>query len=229
MNDCLDGYQLFFEQFIKDRKQEFFDFGLENIIFANKKKAQENWSNLKHSLLKGELVYIRSYGRGGVNTPLYQLFYAHIFDNENIKPDPTNNSKPRQLLEHLTGYAKKERKNLKPIQNFQVSHVFGRTKNALAFTAPWNVVYLPKILDPFTGHEAKGDSVNEFKKMFQKKCFEEFEELILDFNDIMETDFAPQRLEDGINHVAKIKKLNEKQRNQFKKSVISEFQPINLD
>lgn len=47
--------------------------------------------------------------------------------------------------------------------------MFGRTKNIYAFTAPWNIVYMPKILDPFTGHEAKGEMVDEYRMLFQKQ------------------------------------------------------------
>ena len=36
------------------------------------------------------------------------------------------------------------------------------TKNALTFNAPWNIVYMPKLFDPFTGHESKGDITKKF-------------------------------------------------------------------
>lgn len=229
MDEVIDGYQLFFSEFLRDRKQEFFEFGLKNIISADVGKARDSWIDLKYRLNNDQPVFIRRYGRGGVNTPLYEAFYEHIFENSNIKPDPTNNSKPRQLLEQLTGYAKKDKKNLKPIQNFQVSHVFGRTKNALAFTAPWNIVYLPKILDPFTGHEAKGDEVTEFTKLFQEKCINTFGDLIQDFNEIMNSDEVASKLASGIEYVATTKNLTDKQKQQFKTSVDSEFEPIQLE
>lgn len=226
--EVIDGYQLFFSEFIKDRKQEFFEFGLKNIIAADVDKARESWTDLKHRLKSDQPVFIRRYGRGGINSPLYEAFYTHVFNNNNIKPDPTNNAKPRQLLEQLTGFAKKPKGNLKPIQNFQVSHVFGRTKNALAFTAPWNIVYLPKLLDPFTGHEAKGAEVLEFTNLFQGKCIETFGELIQDFNEIMESDEVTSKLASGIDYVAVNNKLTEKQKQQFAESVYSEFEPIPL-
>ncbi len=46
-------------------------------------------------------------------------------------------------------------------------------------------MYIPKILDPFTGHEAKGEAVEEFTKLFQRMVFDRFKEQIEDFNSIM--------------------------------------------
>lgn len=224
-----DAYQLFFDQFIDGRKDEFFQFGLTQTIYASPEKCLASWENLKHSFFSNKSAYIRRYGTGGSNTQLYKDFYAFVFDNKKIESDPTNNAKPRQLIETLTGYMKKPKPGFKPIQNYQISHVFGRTKNALAFTAPWNIVYLPKLLDPFTGHEAKGDDVAEFTKLFQAQCYERFEDMILDFNEIMESDKLSSKLTSGIDHVANENKLSEKQKQQFAKSVYSEFAPIQLE
>ena len=224
-----DAYQLFFEQFIGGRKDEFFQFGLAQTIYGDAERSLLGWEDLKHRVLSGGPAYIRRYGTGGRNTQLYKDFYAHLFNNENIEPDPTNNAKPRQLIESLTGYMKKPKAGYEPIQNYQISHVFGRTKNALAFTAPWNIVYLPKLLDPFTGHEAKGEDVAEFTRLFQAQCYERFEDIILDFNEIMENDKLNSRLASGIDHVATENRLTEKKKQQFAKSVYSEFAPIQLE
>jgi hypothetical protein len=223
-----DAYQLFFEKFIDGKKHKFFEFGLEQTIFADANKSKESWESLKYRLNNNEQVYIRRYGTGGRNTHLYIEFYEYVFNNSNIKSDPTNNKAPRKLLEEMTGYMKRPNKGFKKIQNYQISHVFGRTKNALAFTAPWNIVYLPKLLDPFTGHEAKGDDVVEFTKLFQKQCFDTFEGQILDFNEIMQSDKLKSKLADGIETVAINNQLTEKQKKPFAKSVNSEFAPIEL-
>jgi len=71
------------------------------------------------------------------------------------------------------------------IANFQVSHVFGRTKNVYCFTAPWNIVFIPKIIDPLTGHEAKGGFVEEFQSLFRQKVIQTFHDQIQEYNDIM--------------------------------------------
>ena len=67
-------------------------------------------------------------------------------------------------MERLTG-----RKNKKEIINYQVSHIFGKTKNIYAFTAPWNFIYLPKIMDPLTGHEAQGYLKERFQFELEKR------------------------------------------------------------
>jgi hypothetical protein len=92
----------------------------------------------------------------------------------------SSNNKPTQLLQNLTGY----RKN-KNIFNYQVSHVFGNTKNVFCFTEPWNIVFIPKIIDPFTGHESKGDCIDKFQRLFKNKLYETFFAEITEYNKIM--------------------------------------------
>lgn len=227
-----DAYELFFEEFIGENKDKFFKFGLEQTIYANEismKNASDKWEDLKLRLTSDQPIYIRRYGTGGRNTHLYKDFYANVFENEELKEDPTNNSMPRKLIEELTGYMKKPRKGYTKIQNYQVSHVFGKTKNALAFTAPWNIVYLPKLLDPFTGHEAKGSDVANFTALFKNQCIDQFGDMINEFNEIMKSDNVSSKLDSGIDYVAKTNSLDEKQKQQFEKSVYSEFEPIPLE
>jgi len=57
----------------------------------------------------------------------------------------------------------------------------------------------------------------------------QFEDLILDFNEIMESDKLSPKLARSIDHVASENKLSEKQKQQFAKSVYSEFAPIQLE
>ena len=170
--------------------------------------------------------FIRAYGAGRKSSYLYLSLYRHVFDNPNVTLDPTNNANPRKVLERLSGFARQKRVGFEQIRNYQISHVFGRTKNVLAFCAPWNIVYLPKIMDPFTGHEAKGNDVDEFTKMFQAQCWDQFQELILDFNKIMLSDHVREKLELGIENVALENELLPSQKELFETSVRSEFAPI---
>lgn len=95
-----------------------------------------------------------------------------------------------------------------------MSHVFGRTKNVYCFTAPWNIVFLPKIVDPLSGHEAKGDAASEFKSRFQKQIFEKFEAQILDFNERME--ILQPKIDEWLKHLRR-PEISEKIRNDLRK------------
>ncbi|HDR1522180.1 TPA: hypothetical protein QB462_000702, partial [Pasteurella multocida] len=99
----------------------------------------------------------------------------------NIIVDPSNNNYPTKLLEKSVGLVKN-----KNLYNYQVSHIFGLTKNPYAFCAPWNVVFIPKILDPFTGHESKGEITEKITAMYRRLMWDKYEDLISDYNQIME-------------------------------------------
>jgi hypothetical protein len=177
MEKILDGYKQFFE-YVK--KEDFFKFGLENTITIDKNSASHLWRLLLSNIdNKSNDLYIRSFGRNGTGNDKFINLYKVILNIE-INFDKTNNAKPTQLIMEFTEYKKN-----KNIFNYQVSHVFGNTKNVYCFTAPWNIVYIPKILDPLTGHEAKGDYADEFKRLFQKKIFQIFNNEINEYNKIM--------------------------------------------
>lgn len=46
------------------------------------------------------------------------------------------------------------------------------------FEAPWNICYTPKIIDPFTGHESKGDLPEEFQEYFLKYAQKKYKKYI---------------------------------------------------
>jgi len=116
-----DAYKLFFDQFLNGQREEFFQFGLNQTIYGDAIKSRLSWDDLKHRVLNNQSAHIRRYGTGGRNTQLYKDFYAFVFNNESIEPDP-------QLIEPLTRYMKKPKAGYELIQNHQISHVFGRTK-----------------------------------------------------------------------------------------------------
>ncbi len=223
-----DSYIRFFsEDYIT--KEQFFEFGLQETIYIPLDKAEKEWSELKNRIKNNEEVFIRGFGRDAAGTHLFQELYESIIGNENIKKDATNNNKPAKLIRELTGYSKSVTSNnskFKPIRNYQISHVFGRTKNVYAFTAPWNIVYLPKILDPFTGHEAKGEMIEEFTALFQKQCYGIFSDLIEDFNSIIT---SPKFTENLYQHIYKLEydgKYDAKVIKKLRDAIQKEFKPI---
>lgn len=176
--EYLNSYEQFFQIC---SKESFFDFGLKNIISIEPERARVLWNNLKSRVgNKSTDLFIRSCGRNGNGNNIVKTLYKSIFELE-INVDPSNNTKPTQLLEQNTNYKKN-----KTIYNYQVSHVFGQTKNVFCFTAPWNIVFIPKIIDPLTGHEAKGDFVEEFQSLFQSYIYEKYKEMIDEYNEIMD-------------------------------------------
>ena len=150
-----DSYERFFsEGYIT--KEQFYNFGVRETIHGEIEEATEFWEESKWKIREGQPVYIRGFGRNSNGSHLFQEFYSVVLGNQNVKIDPTNNREPTRVVRNLTGFSKTKSTKHEMIRNYQVSHVFGRTKNVFAFTAPWNIVYMPKLLDPLTGHEAKG-------------------------------------------------------------------------
>lgn len=47
-----------------------------------------------------------------------------------------------------------------------------RTFLRLLLPAPWNIVYMPKMLDPFTGYEAQGELIDEYTDLFQRQGYQ---------------------------------------------------------
>ena len=107
-------------------------------------------------------------------------FYKYVFKNENVKKDPSNNDRPQANVRKMTGLTRN-----KDIYNYQVSHIWGHTKNIFLFEAPWNICYTPKIIDPFTGHETKGDLPSEFQDYFIKFVQNKYRSYINDYNKII--------------------------------------------
>ncbi len=112
--------------------------------------------------------------------------------------------------------------------NYQISHLFGRTKNPLLFTAPWNIAYIPKYLDPFTGHESQGTTSREFKQIFNRLLSEKFKEYIQDYNQFIAVYAHQEKLNDAIEQVRRNinKPLEEKTLINFKKDVYLQWSKI---
>ena len=220
-----DSYTKFFE-YSKISKEEFFEFGLKEVIYAPYTKAESQWEILKQRITTNQKVFIRGFGRDSNGTALYLELYKNLVGNYKVTKDPTNNAEPTKVIKELTGYSKKENRDYKKISNYQVSHIFGRTKNVYAFTAPWNIVYIPKLLDPFTGHEAEGEMVDEFTKLFQEQSYKKFKKLIDDFNYIISSDKFKEKIDLSIDVMEKSEKFEEKIINKLRTSIQNEFSRI---
>ena len=218
----LDGYKVFMERFnISDNQM--IDFGINETIFITKDTVLDEWKVLKERVLAGNTkIFVRGYGRDAKGTQLYMDLYRELFGHDNFIKDPTNNAEPTKLLKALTGYSRQEKPTIKykQIRNYQVSHIFGRTKNPFSFTAPWNIVYIPKIMDPFTGHESKGELTNAFQKKFLEKFYLYYQDYIEEFNELM------YELKPELIHY--LSENGDAFTDKFKEDAIQQFSPIVL-
>jgi len=224
-----DSYKTFFDYFKIDFK-EIIKFGVEiDTIYPDPDKIQTEWRKLIYSIENNEEVYIRGYGRDAHGTALYQELYRILLSNENVKKDSTNNAKPTQLLQNITGFSKtikKDNGTKERISNYQVTHIFGRTKNPFLFTAPWNIVWKSKMLDPFTGHESKGKNTDDYKKAFIEKAKNLYSQYIDEYNGFVSKYFTNEKLEKAFNKMNFDSKIDEKTFNKFKVDAINELKMI---
>jgi hypothetical protein len=208
-------------------------FGLESLVYCPPDIAQYEWERIKKDLHGGNRLFIRGYGRDAAGTSLFFHLYKELFGNESITKDATNNANPTKCILEWTKLSKKTltKKQIEnkynQIQNFQISHVFGKTKNPLLFTAPWNIIILPKIMDPFTGHEAKGKLNEEFSLELKSFIYKRFKTQIEDYNKL-----ANNKLRDQINSIVEKMKKDGSFKNanldKFLEDALSEWQEIKI-
>ena len=159
----IDSYELLLSQYIS--KEDFFKFGLEKTIYIPNDKVEVEWQSLKKNITNNKAVFIRGF-KTSTGMHMASDFYSMIFENKQVKKDPSNTQNPSKIIEKLTGY-----KKTKDLKNYQLTSIFGRSRNILAFCAPWNIVYIPSILDPLLSADANTELANEYKKRFMQRCF----------------------------------------------------------
>ncbi len=213
-----DSYQDFLNYF-NITKHDLYDWGIASTIFVPFEAAEKEWNSLKDRVLNNGVVYIRRYGQDGHGTNLYTDFYKDWLGNNQVQKDPSNNTAPHRLIQKMTGLKLKS-----DISNFQISHIWGHTKNVFMFEAPWNICYTPKLIDPFTGHEASGVWPNEYQAVFLAEAMKRFKPLIDDYNQLLKSlnvDMHIQKYIDSLKGT-----LTEKILTQFSKDILSELTSI---
>lgn len=216
-----DAYKEMFEHF-RTTKEEFYQWGLKSIIYPKPELVQDSWNDLKKRAFDNGEIFIRAYGRKGYASVIFQDLYSKLLKNNHVQIDSTNNAQPTQLIQSLTGYKKGD-----SIINYQVSHIFGKTKNPFMFTAPWNICFTPKMIDPLTGHETQGPYPKEFQRLLKDNVFERYGKYIYEFNELMEKWCPADRVKEILDKVlsdhADIKMTS------VQKDVALELSPINRD
>ncbi|MHC1731946.1 MAG: hypothetical protein AB9888_07975 [Bacteroidales bacterium] len=201
-------------------KDELYEFGINETILPPIDLVAENWENLKKRIFNNGKVSIRGYGRDAKGTALYLGLYKYLFNNGNVKKDATNNVEPQKIISRLTGY----KRNIN-LLNYQVSHIFGRTKNIFLFEAPWNIAFIPKIIDPFTGHETKGTWPLEYQERFYTYSREIYKEFIDEYNQLITRSDISEGIVKHIDNLKKKEGLT-KEVLQFEKDALVELSSI---
>ena len=215
-----DSYQVFLDDF-NIKKDDLYRWGISSTIFPDIDKVGAAWLDLKKRIFTNQEVYIRGYGRDSHGMQLYKDLYKFILGNENVMKDPTNNAIPHKHIQELTGL-----KRNKNIYNYQVSHIWGRTKNIFMFESPWNMCFTPKIIDPFTGHETKGLWPKEYQELFLKCVYDKYETFINDYNQILIDNNIHSKIDLFLKSIKSSISIREFE--QFKRDVYREFAPIIL-
>lgn len=223
-----DAYQILFDKttFTKD---EFFKIGIDNIIFGTQDKLEIQWEELKSNLKHNKALFIRGYSRDTTKTEAFFRLNKYLFGHTNLTVDKTNNLIPTQIIASLTNLKKTiktDTSSNERIQNFQVSHIFGKTKNPLLFNAGWNIAYIPKYLDPFTGHETQGQISQDFKKMFSIYLKPKLQFFIDDYNSIVNDNIFRESLTKSIDLIKSELNMTDKSFRTFSTNAMNEFSPI---
>lgn len=219
--EIIDSYERFMKNF-NIKKDDLYKFGISETILPPKNLVEQNWEDLKKRIFNNGSVKIRGYGRDAKGTELYIGLYNHLFDNENITKDQTNNAEPLKIISQLTGY----KRNIN-LFNYQVSHIFGKTKNVFLFEAPWNIAFVPKLFDPFTGHETKGIWPEEYQERFFNHVNIIYEEFISEYNQLI----SDSSISDGLSEyimILKKQRGNTKDILRFEKDARKELSTIRI-
>ena len=219
-----ESYQEFFEVF-GIMPQAVCDFGLDHSVFAAQGAAMAQWQELKDTLLNGRRLHIRADAGNDREFLFYKRLNEHLFQNDALRPDCTGNYYPRRNLERAVGW----KVTIHPprdtgvLVNFQTSHVLsGRTHNPLLYSAVWNIVFTPKIIDPFTGDEAHGPAALLFREAFINRIRARFAGCIEDYNNFLNV----HNIEDRINEFQHEDFADEEELARLKESACRQWAPV---
>ncbi len=184
----IDAYEQMIPEYIS--KEDFFRFAVEKTIYIADSKIKEEWTSLKKKINANKPIFMRGM-KNSVDNQLFFDFYDNIFGNKQVKKDPSNTQNPAKIMESLSGYKKS-----KDLKNYQLTPLFGRSKNILTFCAPWNMAYIPSILDPLLSNEAKGDLAKEFQAFFFQHNIEKFKPFVDEYNEMVTNPHFIRKIDD---------------------------------
>ena len=216
----IDSYELLLSDYIS--KEDFFRFGLEKTIYIPDAKVEAEWQSLKKNISNNKTVFIRGF-KSSTGMHMASDFYSKLFENKQVKKDPSNTQNPAKIIEKLTGY-----KKAKDLKNYQLTSIFGRSRNILAFCAPWNIVYIPSILDPLLSAEANTDLANEFKRRFQQHSYEKFKPYIDEFNQMISNHQFQKSMDEYFQKLFDDGHFDKDEMIAFENIIREDFRPIKV-
>lgn len=214
----IDSYELLLTQYIS--KEDFFRFGLEKTIYIPTDKVEAEWQSLKNNIANNKAVFIRGF-KTSTGMHMASDFYSKVFENKQVKKDPSNTQNPAKIIEKLTGY-----KKTNDLKNYQLASIFGRSRNILAFCAPWNIVYIPSILDPLLSVDAHTDLANEYKKRFMQHSYEKFKPYIDEFNEMVSNHQFKKSMDEYFQTLFDDGHFDKKEMMAFENTIREDFAPI---
>ena len=214
----IDSYELLLSQYIS--KEDFFRFGLEKTIYIPDDKVEAEWQSLKKNIANNKAVFIRGF-KSSTGMHMASDFYDKLFGNKQVKKDPSNTQNPAKIIEKLTGY-----KKAKDLKNYQLTSIFARSRNILAFCAPWNIVYIPSIFDPLLSAEANTDLANEYKKRFMQHSYEKFKPYIDEFNEMVSNHQFQKSMDEYFQKLFDDGHFDKKEMIAFENTIREDFAPI---
>ena len=214
----MDSYDEFLGLIGRKRvsREQFIEFGLEHVYMVDDDLALSELENAIKALKDRkdtQLLTIRRYGKNEDNQDNpYLKLYEKIFD-VSLTQDRDNNQRPIEIMKHLFGCSFKS-------QHYQCAHVWGMTKNPIMFTALFNIVLIPRMFDPLTGHESRGRLLNEFQRRFKEHVKAHFKRSIVRYNRFL----RGRGMEEQINRY--YKECKARRPEVFLKNAIKEWKAI---
>ena len=218
----IDAYEALIPEYLS--QEDFIRYGLEKTVYIPDDKVKEGWEDLKKQINSNKKVFMRGVKDNNI-TRMFFDYYKDIVKNERIAKDPSNTQNPAKVIEDLSGIKKS-----KDLRNYQLTSIFGRSRNIFAFTAPWNIVYIPNLIDPLLSAEANNELSKEFQKDFQKNAYEKFKPQIDEFNKIVTDHHFRQSTDDYFEHLYNNNRLYPRENTEkFEEIYREDFAPIVVD
>ena len=164
-------------------KYTFIQRGIEDIHFLDSEVVDSDFIRLIQEIDDPNTpVTVRAYGRGANQKKRteYMNFLKQILGKDSIKEDSTNNAAPNKRFYSNAEFEKDH------FKNYTLSHIWGNmSKNPYAFCALWNMCLTPFYIDPFTGHETKGELPTLFSSELKRNVYLRYEKTIITYNERM--------------------------------------------